>query len=422
MRRVIGIVILCVLFGLLSSLSAQTILNEPTVEVEKLNDHLSKITCSANFSVVMLASVGKDGILLVDTGLEECAEKLKSKLEKLSTAKIVYIINSHEHSDHTGCNKQLGKGVTIIAHEKVKQELQSGYNLFRELPDYALPNKPISSDMSLTFNGDTIRIMLLPGSHSDTDLIVYFVESKIVYTGGIVTINQFPFADTNKGGSFKAYPAVLKKMIDTLPDDTTFIPGHGPTFTKAELIKFHTMVEESFTIIEKAISAGKDVQTMQKEKILAKWDSYGQGFIKTDNWIKAVVEEQTKDKEKQKEPLITPIFTSYKEKGLADCIDTYRKLKKTKSEMYDFNENVLNAFGYYLLGKQKIDDAITVFKLNIKEYPEAYNVYDSLGEAFMINGEREMAIKYYKKALEINPDFENSKIMLKRLDEQRKKE
>jgi tetratricopeptide (TPR) repeat protein len=64
-----------------------------------------------------------------------------------------------------------------------------------------------------------------------------------------------------------------------------------------------------------------------------------------------------------------------------------------------------------------IKEAIEVFKLNIKAYPESFNVYDSLGEAFMISGDKELAIENYEKSLVINPDNKNAVKMLKKLDE-----
>jgi len=62
-----------------------------------------------------------------------------------------------------------------------------------------------------------------------------------------------------------------------------------------------------------------------------------------------------------------------------------------------------------------VDDAITIFKLNVAGYPESFNVYDSLGEAYMEKGEKELAIKYYEKSIELNPDNEGGKEKLKEL-------
>jgi len=71
--------------------------------------------------------------------------------------------------------------------------------------------------------------------------------------------------------------------------------------------------------------------------------------------------------------------------------------------------------GYRLLGNNKLKKAIEIFKFVVSEYPESANAYDSLGEAYMKAGERELAIKNYEKSLELDPRNENAKKMLKDL-------
>ena len=74
----------------------------------------------------------------------------------------------------------------------------------------------------------------------------------------------------------------------------------------------------------------------------------------------------------------------------------------------------MNAVGYNLLRNDKVEEAIEIFKFNVEKYPDAFNVYDSLGEAYMKHGDKELAIQNYKKSLELNPKNENAK---KKLDE-----
>jgi cytochrome c-type biogenesis protein CcmH/NrfG len=57
-----------------------------------------------------------------------------------------------------------------------------------------------------------------------------------------------------------------------------------------------------------------------------------------------------------------------------------------------------------------------MFQLNVELYPQSWNVYDSLGETYMNNGDRDLAIQNYKKSLELNPDNSNGKEMLKKLE------
>lgn len=104
----------------------------------------------------------------------------------------------------------------------------------------------------------------------------------------------------------------------------------------------------------------------------------------------------------------------------ADGVDTanekYRQMKKETAKEYDFSEWELNMLGYQLLGTKKIKEAIKIFQLNVEAYPNSANVYDSLGEAFMLNGDRELAIENYKKSLELNPKNQNAVAKLRELE------
>ena len=56
-----------------------------------------------------------------------------------------------------------------------------------------------------------------------------------------------------------------------------------------------------------------------------------------------------------------------------------------------------------------------VFKINTEYYPESANAYDSLGEAYMKNGQLKLAISSYEKSLELNPENANAKEMIAKL-------
>jgi len=84
---------------------------------------------------------------------------------------------------------------------------------------------------------------------------------------------------------------------------------------------------------------------------------------------------------------------------------------------YSDTERDLNHTGYILLDQNKVKEAIAVFNLNVKSNPGSSNVYDSLGEAYLKDGNKEMAIKNYEKSLEIEPDNDNEKMMIGKLKE-----
>jgi hypothetical protein len=83
--------------------------------------------------------------------------------------------------------------------------------------------------------------------------------------------------------------------------------------------------------------------------------------------------------------------------------EDYRALWKKNPKDPNVDEGRLNSIGYILLSYNKIAAAIALFKLNVEFYPDSWNAYDSLGEAYMKSGEKSLAIKNYEKSLALNP-------------------
>lgn len=104
-----------------------------------------------------------------------------------------------------------------------------------------------------------------------------------------------------------------------------------------------------------------------------------------------------------KKSIAEAVFATIMEKGIAPALAQYRELKEKRAETYQLDEGEMNAFGYQLLQMKKVKEAIELFKLNVEAFPQSSNVYDSLGEAYMINGDKELAIKNYEKSIELNP-------------------
>jgi len=117
----------------------------------------------------------------------------------------------------------------------------------------------------------------------------------------------------------------------------------------------------------------------------------------------------------RKMSIIQPVARTLREQDVAAAVKKYYDLKKNQQASYDFAEPELNNLGYMLLEEQKFKDAIEIFKLNVEAYPQGFNTYDSLAEAFMKDGQRELAIKNYKRSLELNPRNTNAVEMLKKL-------
>ncbi len=109
---------------------------------------------------------------------------------------------------------------------------------------------------------------------------------------------------------------------------------------------------------------------------------------------------------------IADLYAAMMENGIDAAIEQYQR-KKANGEY--FSEFEMNTLGYQLLRMNKVNDAIKIFKLNVEAYPKAFNVYDSLGEAYMKNGDDSLAVSNYKKSLELNPRNTNAELMIKQI-------
>jgi tetratricopeptide (TPR) repeat protein len=105
------------------------------------------------------------------------------------------------------------------------------------------------------------------------------------------------------------------------------------------------------------------------------------------------------------------------------CLETYEQLKKTDPELYDFDsENALNRLGYRLMRGGNPKGAIEVFKKNVAVFPKSANPYDSLGEAYAMIKNPELALENYSKSLELNPNNTNAAEMIKKIKAWQKSE
>jgi acetyl esterase/lipase len=103
------------------------------------------------------------------------------------------------------------------------------------------------------------------------------------------------------------------------------------------------------------------------------------------------------------------------EEGVGRARAAFDEARRSDPKAVLFEETTLNNLGYALVRKNRLADAIEIFKINTEAYPQSGNVWDSLGEAYMLKGEREPAVLNYKKSLEVNPKNANAVPMLERL-------
>jgi glyoxylase-like metal-dependent hydrolase (beta-lactamase superfamily II) len=245
------------------------------------------------------ASVGEDGIVIVDDEFLPLADKIEAALKGVTDKPIKFVLNTHWHGDHTGGNEHFGAEAPIIAQENVRKRLkEGGKTRFSTVPPakkVALPVITFEDKVSVHLNGEDIRAIHIPSGHTDGDAVIFFPQSNVVHMGDdFFNGGMFPFIDLDSGGSVQGMIAGGEKVLADVPDDVKIIPGHGPLGTKDDLRKFVTMLKETSAAVQAGIKKGKTLDQLKSEKVLAKWDSFGQSFIKTDMFTEILFDSLTK--------------------------------------------------------------------------------------------------------------------------------
>lgn len=224
------------------------------------------------------ASIGADGILLVDDMYRAVVPQMKETLKKLSSADIRIIVNSHFHGDHIQGNMALSKSAIIIGHENVFKRLNSNP---KSAAAGALPHVLVTDSMTIHFNGEDIRLLHFPNGHTDTDLMIWFTKSSVIHMGDTYFNGMFPAVYKEGGGDILQMIRNLDKILAMLPDNIKVIPGHGELASKSDLQAYVLMLKETTAAIQSAIKSGKSLDDVQKAKLIQKYDKLGSGGAQT---------------------------------------------------------------------------------------------------------------------------------------------
>jgi cyclase len=255
------------------------------------------------------ASVGDDGIVIVDDQFAPLASKIAAALKGIGVTDkpARFVINTHYHGDHTGGNAIFAaSGATLIAHDNVRKRLISG-GRGGNGGSMGQDNKPAEAgavpiitfdhDVSLHLNGEDIRALHFPSGHTDGDAIVFFPKANVVHMGDDFVRYGFPFIDVDAGGSVQGMIAACEKVIAELPPDVKVIPGHGQLSNLGDVREFVKMLKDTSAVVQAAIKGGKTLDQMQKAQLLAPWSKkYSGDFVNTDAFIETLFNSLTNRK------------------------------------------------------------------------------------------------------------------------------
>jgi cyclase len=235
-------------------------------------------------------SIGKDGVLLVDTGTAGMADKVVAAIQQFGRERnptgpvlpIRYIINTAADPDHTGGNekitqsnlfKPLEGGELIIAQDNVLRRMA-------EAPEHAQPTHTYQTEqykLNRFFNGEGVQVIHMPNAHSDGDSIVWFRFSDVISTGEIFT-DSYPVIDVQQGGSVNGVIDALNRIIDLVFPEfrvqggTMLVPGHGRISDLTDIAYYRDMVTIVRDRVQDMIKRGMTLEQVKAAKVTVDFD------------------------------------------------------------------------------------------------------------------------------------------------------
>ncbi len=273
----------------------------------------------------VIVQIGDQGVLVVDTGLAQTADRVLAAIRKLSDKPIQYILNTHFHPDHTGGNDTIRKagqtftganvtgnikdaaiGAQVFAQDNVLMRMSAPTGEKPAMPFGDWPTETyISGQKQMFFNGEPVVMIHQPAAHTDGDSLVVFRTSDVIVAGDIFVTTTYPFIDVNAGGSIQGEVDALNNILDMMvvghqdEGGTLIVPGHGRICDKPELLEFRDMMTIIRDRVQASIKKGMTLEQVQAAGLTKDYDArYNakSGFGTREMLIEAVYKSLTQKK------------------------------------------------------------------------------------------------------------------------------
>lgn len=210
--------------------------------------------------------IGKDGVIVIDAKqTPESGKAVMAEIAKLTPKPVTHIIITHSNLDHVDGLPGFPKGLTIIAQENCKEQMEhprsNPQNI--DLSGY-IPTKTVNKKETMTIDGVRFELLHWAPAHTSGDLIIYLPDQKIAFTGDItVTRLPYPLIHLEDEGSSAGWIDSMKGIVALNAD--TFIPGHGGPQTKPELQQRVANTAARRDKIKQLAGQGKSLDEIKKE-------------------------------------------------------------------------------------------------------------------------------------------------------------
>jgi glyoxylase-like metal-dependent hydrolase (beta-lactamase superfamily II) len=170
-----------------------------------------------------------EGVLVVDDKFAQDAPQIMQKIRSVTDKPIRYVLNTHQHGDHTGGNEAMrAQKAELIIHKNARANMVAG-----KMP--GLPDITFSDETQVFIGGKEVMMKYFGRGHTNGDAMVLFPSERVVHTGDLATA-AVPFCDTSANCSLIEWDKTIQKALAMEFD--TVIPGHGPLMKRADLQKY----------------------------------------------------------------------------------------------------------------------------------------------------------------------------------------
>jgi len=217
------------------------------LEVQKVTDHLWVIMNAASGNVAVMPT--DEGVLLVDDKFEQDGPEILAKVKTVTDKPIKYILNTHQHGDHTGGNAFMLKNTPaeIVIHKNARANMVAGNQP-------GLPQITYADEAQVFVGGREVSAHHLGRGHTNGDAVILFPTERALHTGDLFVNGSAPFIDYSAKGSIVEWDKTLDRVLQL--DFDIVIPGHGPVAKKADLVKWRASIAELRSRAKTACAGG----------------------------------------------------------------------------------------------------------------------------------------------------------------------
>ena len=242
----------------------------PSVSIEPVRDGVYFADAGGGGNAGFI--IGKDGVIVVDATISPVSGKqILAEIAKLTSKPVTTVILSHSDPDHVNGLAAFPTGLTIIAHEDCKKDIEATAHSPNPSPQDRLPNKTLTRSESFTINGVKLNVLHFAPGHTSGDLQVYLPEQKIVFTGDVIATSccgnfrapqAYTMIKTQKGGSSAGWVQTVKGILAL--DADTYVPGHGDLQTKTDVQKRLARVETRRDEVRRMVGQGLSLEQVKQ--------------------------------------------------------------------------------------------------------------------------------------------------------------